>query len=147
MHKTGEQFILEKAQNYSWCLCLFFSVDLENATDYKIKMRSRQQEDGLTIDNDWCAVFERFYREFPIDFRRAYLPLASQPETKDIFPPISPVVWKFAGDEILFYAPLTDCRQILEHISAFAQTITMWIFIIVVLVSGAKEQHGSLVFR
>jgi hypothetical protein len=123
MSEAGEQFVLEKAQTHDWCLCLFLSVDLENATDYKLKARLRQQEDGWTTDNDWCAVFEQFYREFPIDFYRAYSLLSEHRETKNICQPFPPVLWKFAGDEILFYAPLTDARQTLEHLDAFAQTI------------------------
>ena len=123
MYEKSDDFVVEKARKHEWCLCLFFSVDLENATNYKHMMRARQQQDGWTADNDWCAVFNRFYEEFPRDFRRHCPVFSEHNESDGICRAYAPVLWKFAGDEILFYAPLTDFRQTLGHVDAFAQTV------------------------
>lgn len=119
----GAQFVLEKAKNLDWCLCIFFSVDIEGATKFKSEARARQHDQGWQTDNDWCSVFEKFYQDFPDFFRKSYSILSDRRETSDITQPCFPVIWKFVGDEILFYAPLTDSRQSLEHITAFCQAI------------------------
>jgi len=124
MSTEGERIAIEKCKNLDWCLCIFFSVDLEGATKYKTEARQEQYEGGPKIDNDWCAVFKNFYIDFPNYFKSAYTVLSAQIETKSIRQPITPVLWKFIGDEILFYAPIEDSCQVLEHLYAFQQTIS-----------------------
>ncbi|MDR2438997.1 MAG: hypothetical protein LBE12_06480 [Planctomycetaceae bacterium] len=109
--------VLQKSRNYDWLLCIFFSVDIEGATAYKTKMR---HQNG---DEDWCLLFERFYKEFPGTFDHAYLSLSSSQAPDAITKIIRPTLWKFVGDEILFYAPLTDPSQTLEHVRAFRQAL------------------------
>ncbi|MDR3111513.1 MAG: hypothetical protein LBU65_17720 [Planctomycetaceae bacterium] len=105
------------AQKLSWCLCIFFSIDLEGATAYKVQ--KRKQVD----DNDWCSVFESFYKELPIRFIHAYRKPANSQTTTNTTEPVLPTLWKFVGDEVLLYSPLTSSRQIPEHLRAFRQTI------------------------
>jgi len=114
--------VLEKAESLEWGLFVFFSVDIEGATAYKVDARSRWQNG----DEDWCAVFEKFYRDFPEIFLREYLPFTQSRATSAIADPIKPLLWKFVGDEILFYAPLSDSRQVLEHLRSFGQAIVLY---------------------
>jgi hypothetical protein len=118
--KNGREIVLEKATNREWGLCIFFSVDLEGATAYKVETRSKKG------DEDWCAVFEKFYKDFPEQLLGEYMPFSQSKATSGIDDPIKPCLWKFVGDEILFYAPLTDSRQTLEHVRAFGQAIVLY---------------------
>ena len=102
--------IQNAAENCDWCLCIFFSVDIEGATAYKVETRSRKGDD------DWCSLFESFYVDFPTCFLSEYSSLARNRATKNIQQPIPPIIWKFVGDEILLYSPLTDSSQTLEHV-------------------------------
>jgi hypothetical protein len=113
----GKNIVLEAANNMSWCLCIFFSVDIEGATRYKVETRKQE------MTTDWCYLFESFYEYLPENFFNEYSNLADHAATRNIKEPIRPVLWKFVGDEILFYAPLTDSCQTLEHLRAFSQTI------------------------
>jgi hypothetical protein len=111
--------IRKSAKNDGWLLCIFFSVDIEGATAYKAS-RDHKNKNG---DEDWCLLFERFYKEFPQEFDNNYLPHTERHTTRAVSQQEHPVLWKFVGDEILFYAPLTHPDQTLEHIRAFHQTI------------------------
>ena len=120
MADNGKSIVFEKAKNRDWGLCIFFSVDLENATAYKAETRAQKG------DEDWCAVFETFYEDFYHQLLGEYLSFERSGATIGISDPIEPCLWKFVGDEILFYAPLTDARQTLEHIRSFGQAIILY---------------------
>ncbi|MDR2706149.1 MAG: hypothetical protein LBC02_10255 [Planctomycetaceae bacterium] len=113
--------IVQKAREYDWLLCIFFSVDIEGATAYKSNIRIQSRE------KDWCLVFNRFYEDFPNALSSAYFhPSNDQTKGQYQYPTIKiilPELWKFIGDEILFYAPITSPEQTLEHIRAFRKTI------------------------
>ena len=121
---SATQIVQESAQKNDWCLCIFFSVDIEGATAYKVETRARTRDDEWrSTDDDWCFLFESFYVDFPECFLSEYSVLANTQATKTIQEPTHPALWKFIGDEILFYAPLSDSCQTLEHIRAFHQAI------------------------
>lgn len=120
INETSEQIVRNAEEKTGWCLCIFFSVDIEGSTAYKIEARAKNGDD------DWCSLFESFYVNLPANFLNQYSVLADNQETRDIKEPLRPVLWKFVGDEILFYAPLTDARQTLEHVRAFRQTIIIY---------------------
>jgi hypothetical protein len=111
-HQVNTIDIIQKAQDYGWLLCIFFSVDIEGATAYKSNVRIQSGSE------DWCLIFDQFYEEFPKTFYESY--------NQTSLNLISPNLWKFVGDEILFYAPLTSPTQTLDHIKAFRQTITRY---------------------
>jgi hypothetical protein len=115
---SSRQIIYDAAKNNSWCLCIFFSVDMEGATAYKVETRIKRRS-----DNDWCSLFRSFYTEFPERFFSKYPSLINFQPDRRVLPAKCPVLWKFAGDEILFYATLTNSYQILDHLYAFHQTI------------------------
>jgi len=114
---SAEEIVRKASEKDEWCLGVFFSADIEGATAYKTTMRT------LDSEEDWCYLFETFYREFPNTFKGEYQDLSKQHATIKIPDPLKPVVWKYGGDEILLYAPLTDYGQILEHLRAFYQSI------------------------
>jgi hypothetical protein len=109
--------ILESANNCSWLLCIFFSVDIEGATAYKVDRINKKKGE------DWCRLFELFYKDFPQSLSDNYAICVENKMATNISQLIRPIVWKFAGDEILFYAPLTHLAQTLEHITAFRKTL------------------------
>jgi hypothetical protein len=107
------------AKSRDWSLCVFFSVDIEGATAYKIGTRLQEGDDK------WCLLFASFYTDFPTYFFNEYnaLPVATHRDESVVDPPVIPTLWKFVGDEILFYAQLTDAMQTLEHLYAFRQAL------------------------
>ncbi|MDR2170641.1 MAG: hypothetical protein LBP59_10905 [Planctomycetaceae bacterium] len=113
--KESEAIVRKAEKDNNWCMCIFFSVDIEGSTAYKSETRKKHN------DIDWCDTFKTFYKNFPIQFLQQY---SAIDDSTTIYKPLYPVLWKYVGDEILFYAPLTDPRQTLEHIRAFYQTIT-----------------------
>ena len=120
MSENGKDIVLEKAKSREWGLCIFFSVDLEGATAYKVETRAQKG------DEDWCAVFETFYADFPRQLLGEYMSFTQSGATSEISELVKPNLWKLAGDEILFYAPLTDSRQTLEHIRSLGQAIILY---------------------
>jgi hypothetical protein len=110
MPTSSTKSVSEIAQSKNWCLSLFFSVDLEGATHYKAIKQAQDR------DNDWCTVFKTFYEKFPNNFIQSY----SSPQSNNT---LSPTVWKYIGDEILFYVLLPDSKHVLTHVSNFGQAI------------------------
>jgi hypothetical protein len=108
--------ILEKAKNYDWLLCIFFSVDIEGATAYKITARNQAD------DSDWCDLFEDFYTGFSGCFYKAYRPFSLSSVCYTV-EQLRPTLWKSVGDEILFYSIITDSVQTLAHVYAFRRAI------------------------
>ena len=120
MPENGRDIVLAKAKSRDWCLCVFFSVDLEGATAYKVETRAQKGNE------DWCAAFETFYEDFPEQFLGEYMSFDQSKATLGISDSVKPCLWKLVGDEILLYAPLRDSRQILEHIRSFGQAIVLY---------------------
>jgi hypothetical protein len=116
MSKSAIEIVSEMSRSKSWCLCLFFSVDIEGATRYKSVKQLQHGHD------DWCTVFESFYIRFPKDFTQSYIPLPqSVSDVSDTC--TTPAIWKYVGDEILFYVPLNNSQHVLTHVSNFGQTL------------------------
>jgi hypothetical protein len=117
LNGESQQIVFAAAKTNDWCLCVFFSVDIEGATAYKTEMRIKKRD-----DEDWCYLFDAFYADFPKRFFGKYNVILRR--LRKVGRTIKrPVLWKFVGDEILFYAPLTDSRQTIDHLYAFYQTI------------------------
>ena len=100
------------AIDLSWQLRIFFSVDVQGSTSYKV------QESDSTVPN-WTQAFKEFFREFPQTLKQAY---------KDLDTPLQglaapPEIWKFVGDEILFWQKLERHDQSLAHVVAFKNAI------------------------
>ena len=97
-------------------LYLFLSVDVIGSTALKYSKDS-------PID-DWYSVFTDFYISFPDEFRTH---LEAEYEYKRLkYSRDNLVVWKYAGDEILFYAEITQNDEISCILSAFKQTLEDW---------------------
>ena len=115
--KPSEEIICEAQKRDDWSLNLFLSVDIEGATAYKTAMRS------ITSEEDWGLLFETFYNDFPAYFLKENQKMSDMSSTKAISEPHQPAVWKYVGDEILFYATLTDSGQTLKHLWVFYQSV------------------------
>ena len=94
-----------------WRLKIFFSVDLIGSTSYKAK----KAENG--DDAEWCL----FFAVFPLELTTSYQKQAILKHQKDSFEQVK--IWKILGDEILFYADLTNYQHIASHICAFKDSI------------------------
>lgn len=98
-------------------LFLFISVDVIGSTELKYSKDS-------PID-DWYNVFTDFYVTFPDEFRKHL-------ETEYIYQgnlkysAKNLVVWKHAGDEILFYLDITQQNEIPCIVTAFKKTLEDW---------------------
>lgn len=89
-----------------WGLYLFFSADLVGSTAYKSRMGESQKD-------DWRFAFSEFYHDFPSFFTRNTM-------SKNL---PKPNVWKFLGDEILFFVKLAKSEDTLFYIKAFQKTL------------------------
>ena len=98
-------------------LYLFLSVDVIGSTALKYNKDS-------PID-DWYSVFTDFYVSFPDEFRThlesEYVYNKQLNYSRDNL-----VVWKYAGDEVLFYAEITQNDEISCILSAFKKTLEDW---------------------
>jgi len=111
--------VKEHALHSKWCMCMFFSVDLAGATAYKAAMRESHTDQKR--DTRWCEAFHTFYKVFPKILFEKYVERKTKED--DIHPLCQPVTWKYVGDEILFYAPVSCHRHLVDHITYFHETL------------------------
>lgn len=97
-------------------LYLFLSVDIIDSTAKKYNTKS---------PIDWYSVFTDFYVSFPDEFKihmeAEYNYRGGLQYSTDKL-----VVWKHAGDEILFYVEITQEDEIPCIVSAFKKTLEDW---------------------
>ena len=84
-------------------LFLLFSADVIDSTAMKARMAGKS--DG------WLPLFKRFYTAFP-----KFLVAKSK----------SFKLWKYVGDEILFYVEINDQDEIVKHVMFFKETLEHW---------------------
>lgn len=98
-------------------LYLFLSVDVINSTALKYSQNSPI--------NNWYNFFREFYVSFPDEFR---IHLQSEYEYNGEleYSRENLVIWKYAGDEILFYAEITQKNEIPCIVTAFKKTLEDW---------------------
>lgn len=110
-----------------WCLRLFLSVDLVGSTAFKAESRVNTKcphcRDSRS-EEPWNLVFESFYKDFPVELRRAYENMTTRTACLPELP--IPSIWKYLGDEILFYVTLKDYRHAIFHLYAFQKTLKMF---------------------
>ena len=97
-------------------LYLFLSVDIIGSTALKYRKNPKI---------DWYSVFTDFYVSFPDEFR-IHLQSEYEYNGKLKYEPNNLVVWKHAGDEILFYAEITQEDEIPCIVTAFKKTLEDW---------------------
>ncbi len=94
-------------------LRLFVSVDIQGSTAFKYSKSKLAW---------WVPTFIRFFSHFPVsvrgEWKRVSQPLAA---TFDVGP--APMVWKAAGDEILFVKDVTHPAQCATALVAFKSAI------------------------
>ena len=98
-------------------LYLFLSVDVIGSTALKYNKDS-------PID-DWYSVFTEFYVSFP-DELKTHLESEYDYRGNLQYLPEKFVIWKHAGDEILFYVEITQKDEIPCIVSAFKKTLEDW---------------------
>lgn len=81
-------------------LYLFVSFDLVNSTEYKSK----------NTNDDWIKIFKNFYDTTKFFFGKQ-------------FNNILPILWKYVGDEILFYMRVTDIDEVYNSLDKVVNTI------------------------
>lgn len=81
---------------------LFLSFDLSNATEYKIRNY-----------NNWHETFMSFYREMEKRINDSDSPIRNAK------------VWKYIGDEILFYLKVTSKHEIFSFLPFVSKIITV----------------------
>lgn len=98
-------------------LYLFLSVDVIGSTALKYGK-------GSSID-DWYSFFTDFYVSFP-DELKTHLESEYDYRGNLQYSPEKLVIWKHAGDEILFYIEITQKGEIPCIVSAFKKTLEDW---------------------
>lgn len=96
-------------------LYLFLSVDIIDSTAIKY---------NTDKPIDWYSVFTDFYVSFPDEFKTHLKTEYGYQKLK--YSQDNLVVWKYAGDEILFYAEITQKTEILCIVTAFKKTLEDW---------------------
>ena len=97
-------------------LFLFLSVDVIGSTELKYSKDS---------PIDWYNVFTDFYISFPDEFKK-HLEVEYDYQGKLEYSAKKLVVWKHAGDEILFYAEITQENEVPCIVTAFKKTLEDW---------------------
>lgn len=97
-------------------LYLFLSVDIIGSTALKY---------GKKQTSDWYSVFTDFYVSFPDEFKLR-LESAYEYHGKLKYDRDNLVVWKHAGDEILFYIEITQKDEVPCIVTAFKNTLEDW---------------------
>lgn len=97
-------------------LFLFLSVDVIGSTALKY---------GKDSPIDWYNVFTDFYVSFPDEFKK-HLEAEYDYQGKLRYLPDNVVVWKHAGDEILFYIEITQENEVPCIVTAFKKTLEDW---------------------
>lgn len=93
---------------------LFLSVDVINSTRMKYK--------STNPNFNWLNEISNFYDEFPQELRTSIEDLK---KTYQLQNKNNAEIWKYAGDEILFYCQITEKDQIPEIIDAFSRVLVM----------------------
>jgi len=97
-------------------LYLFLSVDIIDSTEKKYNTK---------IPIDWYSVFTDFYVSFPDEFK-THMEAEYNYRGGLQYKVDKLVVWKHAGDEILFYVEITQKDEIPCIVSAFKKTLEDW---------------------
>lgn len=103
---------------------MFFSVDLVGST--AAKQHPIAPEEGVIMDNSrWFSDIQSFYLQsvsFFLDEFEANGPIKADKNSyaQDIK---TPNLWKTQGDEVLFWAEVTDTRQVILYIEAWRSAI------------------------
>ncbi|MBR5965375.1 MAG: hypothetical protein IK015_04605 [Treponema sp.] len=97
-------------------LYLFLSVDVIDSTALKYSQKSRI--------GDWYNFIMDFYVSFPDEFKTNLE--AEYRHEKLKYKLNNLIVWKHAGDEILFYAKITQKNEIPCIVAAFKKTLEDW---------------------
>lgn len=97
-------------------LYLFLSVDVIDSTALKYSQKSRIV--------DWYNFIKEFYDSFPEEFKTNLE--AEYRHEKLKYKATNLTVWKHAGDEILFYAKITQKNEIPCIVAAFKKTLEDW---------------------
>lgn len=84
-------------------LYLLFSVDVIDSTAMKSRMAEKSK--------DWFPLFKRFYLTYP------KLLISKSNEFK---------LWKYIGDEILFYVELYEVENIPRYVKLFIESLNAW---------------------
>lgn len=92
-----------KLMNDSKKLFILFSVDVIDSTAMKARMANKS--DG------WLPLFKRFYTAFP----------------KMLFAKSNSfMLWKYVGDEILFYVEINEIETVSTYVKYFKKTLEEW---------------------
>lgn len=96
-------------------LYVFLSVDIKDSTALKY---------GNSFEvNAWYDLFTDFYNKFPSKLNTWFkncLPSFGISKEKEIS------IWKYAGDEILFYVEFIDVKELYAIIKSFEKTLNEW---------------------
>lgn len=98
-------------------LFLFLSVDIIGSTETKYNKK-------ISIE-EWYTSFTDFYVSFPEEFRNHLESEYKYQRILNYFPE-KLVVWKHAGDEILFYIEITQKGELPCIVNAFKKTLEDW---------------------
>lgn len=92
-------------------LRIFFSIDIINSTAFKSTHQKSLQS------SNWFMFFKKFYDDIPLRLQKKY---DGQGKILNFS---FPYVWRFVGDEIIFYASIKKYEHINIHVAIFKNLI------------------------
>ena len=96
---------------------VFLSVDLSGSTAYKNSKVGEDRSDGPTPR--WVTVFQKFYTDFPAQFRTNYTKQKASNGGEDR----CPTLWKAVGDELVFCGRVSNKKTVVTALTAFIETL------------------------
>lgn len=98
-------------------LYLFLSADIIDSTQLKYS------KENIKKQHYWYNCFLRFYEDFPIQLENRINSLLKDFHLKTR---IKLVIWKYIGDELLFYIKIKRENEVPCIIKAFEKTLSEW---------------------
>lgn len=91
-------------------LKIFFSIDMINSTSFKSDHLKR-------FSSEWFMYFKNFYDDIPLILQKKY------DEKPNMSSFSFPYIWRYVGDEIIFYTSIKKYEHINIHVAIFKDLI------------------------
>lgn len=98
-------------------LYLFLSADIIESTQLKYSKKNIKNQ------HYWYNCFLRFYEDFPVQLENRINSLLKDFHLRTR---IKPIIWKYIGDELLFYIKIQRENEVPCVITAFERTLSEW---------------------
>lgn len=104
-------------QQYKFCYRVLASVDIVGSTAFK--------SGQARVHQSWAHIFRNFFEEFPSRLAQSFKEIQDD-ATNPCKPPREMGIWKFVGDEILFFADIGRHEQVAFHVLSLKHAVNQY---------------------